>query len=87
MRKLSESYVHGASTVPLIGDTIGAHFDEAAARWADRDALIARHQNIRWTYARAEASASTPSPPGCWRWASSRATASASGRPTTPNGC
>src|SRR5690348_322404 len=44
------SYVHGASDTPLIGETIGVHFDRIAARFPDRDALIVRHQNIRWTY-------------------------------------
>ncbi len=47
---MTQSYVHGASDVPLIGDTIGVHFDKAAERWSERDALIARHQNIRWSY-------------------------------------
>jgi fatty-acyl-CoA synthase len=44
------SYVHGASETPFIGDTIGAHFDRIAERFADREALIVRHQQIRWTY-------------------------------------
>ena len=48
---LTQSYVHGTSDVPLIGDTIGAHFDAAAARWADRDALVVRHQDLSWTWA------------------------------------
>ncbi|HLJ63946.1 MAG TPA: AMP-binding protein, partial [Stellaceae bacterium] len=50
MTKLTQSYVHGASTVPLIGDTIGVHFDKTVARWGSSDALIVRHQNIRWTW-------------------------------------
>ena len=50
MARLTQSYVHGASTVPLIGDTIGVYFDAAARRWRDRPALIVRQQNIRWTY-------------------------------------
>jgi fatty-acyl-CoA synthase len=50
MAKLTQSYVHGASDVPLIGDTIGVHFDKVAERWSDRDALIVRQQNIRWSY-------------------------------------
>jgi fatty-acyl-CoA synthase len=50
MSKLTESYVHGVSMTPLIGETIGVHFDKMAARFADRDALIVRQQNIRWTY-------------------------------------
>jgi fatty-acyl-CoA synthase len=44
------SYVSGTSTVPLIGETIGVHFDTIADRHAERDALISRHQGIRWTY-------------------------------------
>src|SRR5262249_55879574 len=51
MRKLTQSYVHGTSDVPLIGETIGIHFDKAAARWGERDALIVRHQDVRWSYA------------------------------------
>jgi fatty-acyl-CoA synthase len=50
MPKLMQSYVHGASDVPLIGETIGVHFDKAAARWDERDALIVRQQNVRWSY-------------------------------------
>ena len=44
------SYVHGASDVPLLGETIGHFFDRAAALWGGREALVVRHQNIRWTY-------------------------------------
>jgi fatty-acyl-CoA synthase len=45
------SYVHGASTQPLIGKTIGAVFDETCAAHPDTLALVVRHQDIRWTYA------------------------------------
>src|SRR5262249_22695596 len=44
------SYVHGASDAPLIGDTIGVYFDRIVERFAERDALMVRHQQIRWTY-------------------------------------
>src|SRR5579872_1284720 len=47
----SPSYVCGVSSIPLIGETIGVHFDQAAARWNGREALVVRHQGIRWTYA------------------------------------
>jgi len=47
---MADSYVHGASSTPLIGETIGTHFTRAAQRWADRPALIVRHQGVRWTY-------------------------------------
>ncbi len=50
MGKLTQSYVHGASGVPLIGETIGRYFDAAVARWADELALVVRHQQVRWTY-------------------------------------
>ena len=45
------SYVHGASDVPLIGATIGDLFDRIAAVVPDNEALVSRHQNIRFTYA------------------------------------
>jgi fatty-acyl-CoA synthase len=44
------SYVHGASDRQFIGDTIGAHFDRIVERFGERDALVVRHQQIRWTY-------------------------------------
>src|SRR5690348_16759802 len=50
MPKLTQSYVHGASSVPLIGQTLGAFFDAAAARWGQCEALVVRHQKLRWTY-------------------------------------
>ena len=45
------SYVHGTSATPLIGQTIGQYFDDACQRYAARDALIVRQQQVRWTYA------------------------------------
>jgi fatty-acyl-CoA synthase len=45
------SYVHGTSVTPLVGETIGANFDRIAAAYPERDALVVRHQNVRWTYA------------------------------------
>jgi fatty-acyl-CoA synthase len=50
MAKLAQSYVHGASGVPLIGATIGAFFDEAARAWAAREALVVPRQGVRWSY-------------------------------------
>ena len=44
------SYVHGTSTAPLLGETIGACFDRAAGRWPDIEAVVVPHQGIRWTY-------------------------------------
>ena len=45
------SYVHGASGEPLKGLTVGACLDEAVRRWPTREALVVRHQDVRWTYA------------------------------------
>ena len=46
MPGLSQSYVHGASTLPLIGETIGVHLDRIAARFPDRPALVVRNRTI-----------------------------------------
>lgn len=45
------SYVHGATSAPLIGQTIGQLFDTACERHTARDALIACQQGIRLSYA------------------------------------
>ncbi|HKE43808.1 MAG TPA: AMP-binding protein [Steroidobacteraceae bacterium] len=45
-----ESHVRGATDIPLIEDTIGVAFDRAASRHGDREALVAVHQGVRWTY-------------------------------------
>lgn len=47
---LKQAYVHGSSITPLIGETIGNNFDASVERWGDNEALVACHQNIRWTY-------------------------------------
>ena len=44
------SYAHGVSTTPLIPDTIGGALNSAAERWGDRDALVACHQQLRYSY-------------------------------------
>ena len=51
MGPLTQSYVHGASPTPLIGETIGALLRRVTAEGPDRLALVARHQDVRWTYA------------------------------------
>src|SRR6478672_7881388 len=45
------SYAHGASDTPLIYQTIGARFDEAAAHWPDREAVVVCDQGVRLTFA------------------------------------
>ncbi|MCZ6841164.1 MAG: AMP-binding protein, partial [Alphaproteobacteria bacterium] len=51
MAGLTQSYVNGTSQKPLLGDTIGAQFDKAVVRWRDHEALVVRHQEIRWIWA------------------------------------
>jgi fatty-acyl-CoA synthase len=50
MTPLDQSYVHGVSDKPLIGETIGALLDRIADAAPDSSALVVRHQAIRWTY-------------------------------------
>ncbi|OHR95966.1 AMP-binding protein [Pseudomonas sp. HMSC75E02] len=45
------SYTRGRQDKPLLAMTIGAAFDDTAGRFADREALVVRHQNLRYTWA------------------------------------
>ena len=45
------SYAHGASHAPLLGETIGVNLERTVARVPDCDALVSRHQGLRYTYA------------------------------------
>ena len=49
------SYASGASSVPLIGQTIGDNFEDAVRRFGDREALVVVHEGKRWTYAQLNA--------------------------------
>jgi fatty-acyl-CoA synthase len=44
------SYSNGPCAVSLIGCTVGDAFDAAVSRAGSRDALIVRHQGIKWSY-------------------------------------
>ena len=48
--KPAMSYVCGTSNQPLIYQTIGDAFDHTVERWGDREAVVVRHQGIRWTW-------------------------------------
>ncbi len=52
--RLTQSYVHGTSNTPLLGDTIGVHLHRIAERFPDRDALVVPYQGIRYSYAELE---------------------------------
>ena len=45
-----QSYVHGASNTPLLGDTIGAYFDRITAQHGTNEAIASLHQGVRYTY-------------------------------------
>jgi fatty-acyl-CoA synthase len=55
MSTTSQSQSAGPAAPPLLEETIGATLRAVAARFGERDALISRHQGIRWTYARFDA--------------------------------
>ena len=46
----SLSYASGVSQQPLLGITIGDMFDQTVEKYPDHEALIVRHQQIRYTY-------------------------------------
>lgn len=45
------SYYHGVSTEPLLGRTIGQHFDQIATAHASQNAIVSFHQQRTYTYA------------------------------------
>src|SRR5215469_5060252 len=47
---MAKSYVKGASTPPLLEQTIDQALAAAIARTPDLEMLVSRHQNVRWTY-------------------------------------
>jgi fatty-acyl-CoA synthase len=47
----SPSYTRGPQDKPLLAMTIGAAFDQTVARFAEREALVVRHQQLRYSWA------------------------------------
>ncbi len=50
MPVLRQSYYCGASDTQIIYETIGNYLDEICERFPEEEALVVRHQGIRWTY-------------------------------------
>jgi fatty-acyl-CoA synthase len=50
MMKETMSFVCGTSEQPLIYRTVGDLLRRSAEQWGDREAIVVRHQGIRWTY-------------------------------------
>ena len=48
--RLQLSYFKGAEQPPLLESTIGNCLDDIATRFPHREALVVRHQGIRWTW-------------------------------------
>ncbi|MGP6157608.1 MAG: AMP-binding protein [Vulcanimicrobiaceae bacterium] len=48
---MNTSYAHGASPIPLLGETLGANFDRIAAAYPQTEAVVSVHQGVRLTYA------------------------------------
>jgi fatty-acyl-CoA synthase len=44
------SYAHGTGDTPLLGRTIGEILDASARAYPEQDAVVVRHQNLRYTY-------------------------------------
>ena len=44
------SYVHGASSIPLLGETIGENLRRTVERFGDEEAVVSRHQGFRASY-------------------------------------
>lgn len=50
MGELTQSYFSGASDTQIIYETIGNYLEGICERYPDNEALVVRHQGIRWTY-------------------------------------
>lgn len=48
------SYLYGASSDPLKPYTMGGIFDDAVKQTPDREYLVSKHENKRYTYAAME---------------------------------
>jgi fatty-acyl-CoA synthase len=46
----TNSYYSAPSEKPLVYETIGACLERIATQFPDREALVVRHQGVRWTY-------------------------------------
>jgi fatty-acyl-CoA synthase len=48
--RLVLAYAHGAAEVSLRGETIGQMWDDVVVEHGGREALVSRHEAIRWSY-------------------------------------
>ena len=76
----------GPTDVALLDETIGANLARTVAAHGDREALVARHQAIRWTYTEFAERVDAPRPGADRRSVWSPVTESDCGARTTPSG-
>ena len=50
LMRRAPSYIHGATNVPLLGETIGDNLRRTVNRFGEREALVVNHQSYRATY-------------------------------------
>jgi fatty-acyl-CoA synthase len=55
MTKHVQSYTCGTSDKPLLGLTIGEMFDQIVKQYPEKEALVVRHQKVRYTYCELQA--------------------------------
>ncbi len=55
MAALEQSQAAGPTDVPLLEETLGANLERTVAEFPDREALVSRHQGLRYTYAELDA--------------------------------
>ena len=79
------SYTSGTSDTPLIGMTIGDTFDQTVERFPDNEALVSRHQNLRYTYRQLQQEVNRFAK-GLMAHGLKKGSGSASGHPIAPNG-
>ena len=76
----------GRTDIPLLDETIGANLARTVAAHGSREALVARHQGVRWTYDELAERVATlrqgAARASAWR----PATGSGCGARTTPSG-
>jgi hypothetical protein len=48
--KLQKSHVFGDTSVPLIEQTLGSYFEQKSLEFSQQEALVSRHQNLRYTW-------------------------------------
>ena len=76
----------GPTDIPLLDETIRANLARTVAAHGDREALVSRHQGVRWTYGEFAERVAACAAGSDGARASRSATGSGCGARTTPSG-